>query len=144
MHNTTKKNTTQENNNTPTEQNDYRFIDYRLNQLEQKIERGLDNIEQEQRRYNIEVMKTLQTLQEGQNKTTESIAKLRQRLDDMDEQMKCIDKLKEAAHTNTAKIKAANHRIDVIQKILFAVGGAAISALFTAIISIALLLMQTL
>ena len=144
MCNTDKKTPKQNNNKTPNQPNDYRFLDYRLNQLEQKLERGLDNIEQEQRRYNIEVMKTLQTLQEGQNKTTENIAQLKQRLDDMEDKMKCIDKLKEAAHTNTAKIKSTNHRIDVIQKILFAVGGAAISALFTAIISIALILMQTL
>ncbi|RAP45033.1 MAG: hypothetical protein BZ136_08515 [Methanosphaera sp. rholeuAM74] len=138
------KKTTPHPDKTTTPPNDYRFLDYRLTQLENKLERGLDTIEQEQRRYNLEVMKTLTNLQEGQNKTTENIAKLRQRIDNMDEQMKCLDKLKETANKNTAKIKATNHRIDVIQKILFAVGGAAISALFTAIISITLLLMQTL
>ena len=87
-------------------------------------------------------MKTLTNLQEGQNKTTENIAKLKQRIDNMDKQMKCLDKLKDTASKNTAKIKAANHRIDTVQKILFAVGGAAISALFTAIISITLLILN--
>lgn len=129
----TQQETMKNNNNT----GDYRFLDYRLNQLELKLERGLEQIETEQRRYNIEVMKTLQTLQEGQNRTTENMAKVRQHIDDMEEKLKCIDKLKEVASKNTARITAVNHRVDVVQKILFAVATAAISALFTALISIA-------
>jgi CHASE3 domain sensor protein len=82
-------------------------------------------------------MKTLQTLQEGQNRTTENMAKVRQHIDDMEEKLKCIDKLKDVASKNTARITAVNHRVDVVQKILFAVATAAISALFTALISIA-------
>lgn len=143
MHNTSQKTPTNKNNNknnTPT--NDYRFLDYRLTQLENKLERGLEQIETEQRRYNLEVMQTLQQLQEGQNRTAEGMAKVRQRLDDMDEKIKAIDKLKESANKNTARIDSTNHRIDVVQKILFAVGGAAISALFTAIVSITLLLIN--
>ena len=143
MHNTSQKTPTNKNNNknnTPT--NDYRFLDYRLTQLENKLERGLEQIETEQRRYNLEVMQTLQQLQEGQNKTYENMAKVRQRLDDMDEKIKAIDKLKESANKNTARIDSTNHRIDVVQKILFAVGGAAISALFTAIVSITLLIIN--
>lgn len=124
------------------EPNDYRFLDYRLTQLENKLERGLDNIEQEQRRYNIEVMKTLQQLQEGQNKTYENMAKVRQRLDDMDEKIKAIDNLKDKTAENTQAVKSVNHRVDVVQKILFAVGGAAIAALFSAIVSIVLLVLN--
>ena len=134
----TQQETMKNNNNT----GDYRFLDYRLNQLELKLERGLEQIETEQRRYNIEVMKTLQTLQEGQNRTTENMAKVRQHIDDMEEKIKCIDKLKDVASKNTARVTAVNHRVDVVQKILFAVGGAAISAFFTALVSIILLIMQ--
>jgi len=130
----TQQETTRENNNNT---GDYRFLDYRLNQLELKLERGLEQIETEQRRYNIEVMKTLQTLQEGQHKTTENMAKVQQHIQDMEEKLKCIDKLKDVASKNTARITAVNHRVDVVQRILFAVATAAISALFTALISIA-------
>ena len=129
----TQQETMKNNNNT----DDYRFLDYRLNQLELKLERGLEQIETEQRRYNIEVMKTLQTLQEGQHKTTENMAKVQQHIDGIEEKLKCIDKLKDVASKNTARITAVNHRVDVVQKILFAVATAAISALFTALISIA-------
>ena len=134
-------NTTIKRNNETT-QDDYRFLDYRLTQLENKLERGLEQIETEQRRYNLEVMQTLQQLQEGQNKTTETMAKVRQRLDDMDEKIKTIDTLKDKSSEHTQAVKAVNHRVDVVQKILFAVGGAAISAFFTALVSIILLIMQ--
>ena len=134
-------NTTPKRNNETT-QDDYRFLDYRLTQLENKLERGLEQIETEQRRYNLEVMQTLQQLQEGQNKTTETMAKVRQRLDDMDEKIKTIDTLKDKSSEHTQAVKAVNHRVDVVQKILFAVGGAAISAFFTALVSIILLIMQ--
>ena len=43
----------------------------------------------------------------------------------------------DVASKNTARITAVNHRVDVVQKILFAVATAAISALFTALIGIA-------
>lgn len=120
--------------------NDYRFLDYRLNQLENKIESGLGRIEEEQRQYNLQVLQTLQQLQDGQNKTYENIAKIKQRQKDMEEKLHCIDKLRDATSRNTERIKnnnqSTNHRVDVIQRILFVVGGAAISALFTAIIAI--------
>lgn len=129
------------NKNTDNHDNDYRFLDYRLTQLENQIEKGFDNVEQEQRKYNIEVMRTLQELQEGQNRTTESMARVRQRLDDMDTEIRHIDTLKEAANKNTESIHSAHHRIDVVQKILFAVAGAALSALFTAAFSVLQLIM---
>lgn len=127
----------QKKNNKNNETNeDVRFLDYRLTQLENKLEKGLDTLEQEQRRYNIEVMKTLQSLQQGQSKTHETIAQLQQRQTHLEEKMKCIDKLKDAASKNTERNKHTNQRIDVIQKILILVGGAAISAVLGAIWSI--------
>ena len=140
MCNNEKKNK-QENNTQHTLLNDYKFIDYRLTQLENKIEKGLDNIEQEQRSYQLEVMKTLHSLQEGQNKTSENMAKLQQRIDTLEHNERHLDNLKDTARTNTTNIGAVNHRVDVVQKILFAVGGAAVSALFAAAFSIVQLLL---
>lgn len=121
--------------------NDYKFIDYRLTQLENKLEKGLESIEQEQRTYQLEVMKTLHCLQEGQNKTSENMAKVQQRIETLEHNERYIDNLKDAARTNTTSIEAVNHRVDVVQKILFAVGGAAVSALFAAAFSIVQLLL---
>ena len=146
MCNTKNKNNTDTITNSTTKNNtstinNYKFIDYRLTQLENKLEKGLENIEQEQRRYNTDVMNTLQTLQLGQSKTGEAMAKVQQRIETLEQNQNCIEKLKDAANKNITRIEAANHRIDVVQKILFAVGGAAISALFAAAFSIVQLLL---
>jgi DNA repair exonuclease SbcCD ATPase subunit len=119
---------------------DARFLDYRLTQLEQKLEKGLTTLEQEQNKYNLEILKTLQTLQDGQNKTTETLAQIKERQTNVEEKLKCIDKLKDITSKNSERIRnnyeSTNHRIDIVQKILFAIGGAAVSALFAAILSI--------
>ena len=119
---------------------DPRFLDYRLTQLEQKLEKGLTTIEQEQNKYNLEILKTLQTIQDGQNKTTETLAQIKERQTNVEEKLKCIDKLKDITSKNSERIRnnyeSTNHRIDIVQKILFAIGGAAVSALFAAILSI--------
>ena len=116
--------------------NDYRFLDYRLNQLEFKLGEGLKKIEEEQKGYNVQVMETLQRLQEGQHKTYETIAQLKQRTTDLEQRMECIDKLKEAANKNTERNKHLTHRINVIQKILFVVGTAAAGGFITALFSL--------
>ena len=129
---------------TPNEEDpprtDARFLDYRLTQLEQKLEKGLTTIEQEQNKYNLEILKTLQTIQDGQIKTTETLAQIKERQTNVEEKLKCIDKLKEITSKNSERIRnnyeSTNHRIDIVQKILFAIGGAAVSALFAAILSI--------
>jgi DNA repair exonuclease SbcCD ATPase subunit len=129
---------------TPNEEDpprtDTRFLDYRLTQLEQKLEKGLTTLEQEQNKYNLEILKTLQTLQDGQNKTTETLAQIKERQTNVEEKLKCIDKLKDITSKNSERIRnnyeSTNHRIDIVQKILFAIGGAAVSALFAAILSI--------
>ena len=136
--------------NMPTEETDihtqdYRFLDYRLTQLENKLDKGLNKLEHEQREYNLQVMNTLHQLQEGQHKTYENIAQIKQRQTDMEEKLHCIDKLKAITSQNRERIRnnydSTNHRIDVVQKILFAVGGAAVSALFAAAFSIVQLIL---
>lgn len=116
--------------------NDYRFLDYRLNQLELKLDEGLKKIENEQKNYNMQVMETLQHLQEGQTKAYETLAQLEQRTTALEQNNECIDKLKDAASKNTERIHHSTHRIDVIQKILFVVGTAAVGGFITALFSL--------
>ena len=116
---------------------DYRFLDYRLDQLELKLASGLEKIEADQHTYNTQVMQTLQTLQEGQSRTYESMAQIKERQDNMEQRLECIEGLKKTATKNTERIKDndrnVTHRIDVVQRILFLVGGAAVTAFVTAI-----------
>ena len=114
---------------------DYRFFDYRLTQLEFKLDKGLTQIEEKQETYNIQVMQTLTTLQDGQNKQMERIAEMRQRQSSLEEKIGCIDELKKTSQANSDGVTHLDHRINVMQKIMFIVGGAAatsfIAALFT-------------
>lgn len=126
----------EKNNKKEDQVNDYRFLDYRLNQLELKLGEGLKKIEEEQKEYNLQVMETLQRLQEGQNKTYETIAQLEQRTLNLEQRITCIDTLKKAANKNTERNKHLNHRVNVIQKILFVVGTAAITGFVTALFSL--------
>lgn len=147
MCNTKNKNNTDTITNSTTKNNDivaindYKFIDYRLTQLENKLEKGLSNLEQDHRRNTTEIMKTLQTLQLGQTKTGEAMAKMQQRINTLEQNQHSIEKIKDTSNKNITRIEATNHRIDVVQKILFAVGGAAVSALFAAAFSIVQLLL---
>ena len=147
MCNTKNKNNTDTITNSTTKNNDivaindYKFIDYRLTQLENKLEKGLHNLEQDHRRNTTEIMKTLQTLQLGQTKTGEAMAKMQQRINTLEQNQHSIEKIKDTSNNNITRIEATNHRIDVVQKILFAVGGAAVSALFAAAFSIVQLLL---
>jgi len=126
----------EKNNKKEDQVNDYRFLDYRLNQLELKLGEGLKKIEDEQKEYNLQVIETLQRLQEGQNKTYETIAQLEQRTLNLEQRITCIDTLKKAANKNTERNKHLNHRVNVIQKILFVVGAAAITGFVTALFSL--------
>ena len=126
----------EKNNKKEDQVNDYRFLDYRLNQLELKLGEGLKKIEDEQKEYNVQVIETLQRLQEGQHKTYETIAQLEQRTLNLEQRITCIDTLKKAANKNTERNKHLNHRVNVIQKILFVVGAAAITGFVTALFSL--------
>ena len=77
--------------NKKTNDDDYRFIDYRLDQLETNLRKGQE--------------KLLQVMQEGNNKQNEQLISLNQRLNGMEEKLKCIEKLKEVATKNTTEIK---------------------------------------
>ena len=123
------------NKKTKDKKDDYRFLDYRLTQLENKLDQGLNKIETDQRQYNAEVLKTLTSLQEGQNRQMERIAEIRQRQTSLEEKIRCIEELKITSQANKDGVTHLNHRTDVLQKIMFIVGGAAatsfIAALFT-------------
>lgn len=119
---------------------DYRFLNYRLNQLELNLRKGIEKIETDNQTYNTQLMQTLQQLQTGQSKTYEAMAQIKQRQDNLEEKMACVESLKKNSIKHDERIKNVNdntnHRIDVIQKILFIVASTAIGAAVTAIFSV--------
>ena len=115
---------------------DYRFIDYRLNQLEQNLRKGQEKLEQEQNRNYKELMHLLQVMQEGNNEQNKQLIEAAQRMKTVEEKMGCIDKLREVATKNTTEIKDIERRIEIYKQILFVVGTGAAIALITEIITI--------
>ena len=115
---------------------DYRFIDYRLNQLETNLRKGQEKLEQEQQNNYKEIMHILQVMQEGNNEQNKQLIEVIQRQKTVEEKMGCIDKLREVATKNTTEIKDIERRIEIYKQILFVVGTGAAIALITEIITI--------
>lgn len=115
---------------------DYRFIDYRLNQLEQNLRKGQEKLEQEQQTNYKEIMHLLQVMQEANNEQNKQLIEAAQRMKTVEEKMQCIDKLREVATKNTTEIKDIERRIEIYKQILFVVGTGAAIALLTEIITI--------
>lgn len=115
---------------------DYRFIDYRLNQLETNLRKGQEKLEQEQQNNYKEIMHLLQVMQEANNEQNKQLIEVNQRQKTVEEKMQCIDKLREVATKNTTEIKDIERRIEIYKQILFVVGTGAAIALITEIITI--------
>lgn len=115
---------------------DYRFIDYRLNQLETNLRKGQEKLEQEQQNNYKEIMHLLQVMQEGNNEQNKQLIEVIQRQKTVEEKMACIDKLREVATKNTTEIKDIERRIEIYKQILFVVGTGVAIALITEIITI--------
>jgi len=124
------------NTTTKKDPEEYHFINYRLTNLEKNLSEAIKKLETEQQNYNTQIMQTLQKLQEGQNQSHETISKLEQRTTELEKNLTCLDKLKDAASKNSERNKHTNHRIDVIQRILLIVGTAAITAFMTALFAL--------
>jgi hypothetical protein len=115
---------------------DYRFIDYRLNQLEQNLRKGQEKLEQEQNNNYKELMHILQVMQEANNEQNKQLIEVIQRQKTVEEKMQCIDKLKEVATKNRTEIHEIERRLEIYKQILFVVGTGVAIALITELIRI--------
>lgn len=113
----------QKSNPTPPHEEikDYRFIDYRLDQLEHNLRQGQERLEQEYKEQNRQIMQTLTAMQDGLNQQNSSIVELTQRVYSLEEQSACIDKLREATVKNTTEIHELERRMDIYKQILVGV-----------------------
>ena len=115
---------------------EYRFIDYRLDQLELNLRKGQEKLEQDKQKNYKELLRMLQTMQEANNEQNKQIIEVIQRQKNVEEKLKCVDKLKEVATKNTTEIKEIDRRLDIYKQVLFVVGTGAALALIGEIISI--------
>lgn len=102
----------------PSLNKDYRFIDYRLDQLEQNLSKGQERLEKEYKEQNEQIMKTLQIMQEGQNQQNQTLTELKQRVVTLEEKRGAVDKLKEVAARDTTRITELERRLDLYKVVI--------------------------
>lgn len=110
---------------------DYRFLDFRLDQLQEQITKGLTKLEQESQANNKEVIQILQTMQEGQNEQNKQLVELRQRQSNTEIQLKRLDAMREKIAEHSTDILNMERRLGIYQTVLI---GVTISVVASAII----------
>jgi uncharacterized protein YerC len=110
-----------------------RFIDYRLDQLEFNLQRGIEKLEADFKTQNTQIMQTLQLLQEGQNKQNQTLVEVTQRVLSLEQKNACIDKLREVATKNRTEIHEIERRLEIYKQIIFLVGGTAVTSFLVAL-----------
>ena len=101
---------------------DYRFIDYRLDQLETNLRKGQEKLEQDFKAQNTQILQTLQLMQEGQNEQNKTLIELTQRVQTLEEKKPQIEHLKESSTENTTEIHELERRLDVYKQVLIGIG----------------------
>ena len=96
---------------------DYRFLAYRLDQLEINLLKGQEKLEFEYKEQNKQIMQTLQVMQQGQNQQLKNITEVTQRVYAIEEKSKCIDPLKESTTSHAERIKELERRLDIYKVI---------------------------
>ena len=96
---------------------DYRFLAYRLDQLEINLLKGQEKLEFEYKEQNKQIMQTLQVMQQGQNQQLKNITEVTQRVYAVEEKSKYIDKIKEATTSHAERIKELERRLDIYKVI---------------------------
>ena len=122
--------------NTKETEHDYRFLEYRLDQLETNLRKGQEKLEIEQKNNYNGLIKILQVLQEGNNEQNKQLVELSQRQKSVEEKLPCIDSLKEVATKHNTEIKELERRMEIYKQILMLVGTGVIISLLSQVIHI--------
>ena len=120
-----------ENKTNNTHEKDYRFLDYRLNQLETTLKTGQEKIEQEQKQNYNELLRILQQLQEGNSTQNQTLTELNTRIKNVEKKMPCIDSLEKTATGHAKQIENLERRLDIYKQITTGIGIALIGTMIT-------------
>lgn len=112
---------------------DFRFMEYRLNQLELNLRKGQEKLEQEYKDSNKQIIDTLALIQENNNELNKNLIELAQRQSNTENKLNNIDKLLETTTINTTQITELKRRLEIYKQILFMVGGTAVTAFLMAL-----------
>lgn len=119
-----------------TRTNEYKFIEYRLDQLEQNLRKGQEKLEADAKQNNEEIMQLLQQNNQTLLEQNKQLVELQQRQINVEEKVSCINRLREVATKNRSNIHEIERRLEIYKQILFVVGTGAALALITELIRI--------
>ena len=114
----------------------YKFIEYRIDQLEQNLRKGQEKLEADAKHNNKEIMQLLQQNNQTLLEQNKQLVELHQRQINVEEKVSCINKLREVATKNRSNIHEIERRLEIYKQILFVVGTGAALALITELIRI--------
>lgn len=115
---------------------DYRFIDYRLTQLEQNLRKGQEKLETDQTQNYKEILQALQALQKDNHTQNQTLTELKQRITQLEQNNNCFERIKEKTIEHNKEIKRLTERLDIYKQIMFLVGGTAVGGLITALLGL--------
>ena len=117
-----------------TRTNEYKFIEYRLDQLEQNLRKGQEKLEADAKHNNEEIMQLLQQNNQTLLEQNKQLVELQQRQINVEEKVSCINRLREVATKNRTNIHEIERRLEVYKQILFVVGTGVAIALIKAFV----------
>lgn len=119
-----------------TRTDEYKFIEYRLDQLEQNLRKGQEKLEEDAKHNNKEIMQLLQQNNQTLLEQNKQLVELQQRQINVEEKVSCINRLREVATKNRSNIHEIERRLEIYKQILFVVGTGAALSLITELIRI--------
>ena len=117
-----------------TRTDEYKFIEYRLDQLEQNLRKGQEKLEADAKHNNEEIMQLLQQNNQTLLEQNKQLVELQQRQINVEEKVSCINRLREVATKNRTNIHEIERRLEVYKQILFVVGTGVAIALIKAFV----------
>ena len=114
----------------------YRFLDYRLDQLEQNLRKGQERLEKEYKEQNKQIMQTLTLMQESMGQHNTAIVEVTQRISNLEQKGQCLDKIRESTTKHHERIKELERRLDIYKQVLIAVSVTVVGAILIELIRI--------
>ena len=110
---------------------DYKFLDYRLNQLEQNLKQGQQKLEETQTQNYNEILQILKTLTEGNSTQNQTLTELNTRIKNVEKKMPNIDSLEKTTTGHAKQIEHLERRLDIYKQITTGIGIALIGTMIT-------------
>lgn len=114
---------------------DYKFLDYRLDQLEQNLRRGQEKLEETQSHNYQELLRILQTMQEKNDTQNQTLTELNTRLHTLEDMVPCIERVRESTVKQSEKIQNLERRLDIYKQVTIAIGLTAVGTFLTVLVN---------